>query len=426
LQLLIVFAERFSVFDLRTATACMSVIVCCSSTPAAQMEVNTQVDRSAGAARIGRLHVGAIASSSSPATATKCSIPSRFETVLNTNVREQNAFGSRTFRFDDAVNDRPGPGAYHRGRSLGAKSALSTSTKGSAAFAPNFKKDGETYGGAPVAPGPTSYLPFPTDTVVSSKEKKRLPVTAAFRNPQPRRLLKMKDGAKGVPGPCSYLPQDVGAPGAKCSAMSGKAVREVNDTVSNAPRRSLGPGEYFADSTQLSTFASAGSHGNGRGSHFNKSATARFGHDTGVAKKLSAVRQLPTTLGVSQRAPLPGVLGEVAQVRENEEARARQARGKTVPARPPPKSAMFADTVLDRFGKSTVRYTADDDTRIGPGTYEVDPQPQRMLISSAWALSGATRDDVGSKVHPPGPAYYQVSGDTKKVSHRMLSNDYWS
>eukprot|EP00759_Apiculatamorpha_spiralis_P049654 PhF_6_TR442/c0_g1_i1/m.167 len=93
--------------------------------------------RTAGkAVKSGRLRVGGIirtTATGGPGSVSKASIPSRYETILNTAPRERNAFGNRTLRFDDMDNERPGPGSYRIARTLKSKNP-SVSKKGNGFF----------------------------------------------------------------------------------------------------------------------------------------------------------------------------------------------------------------------------------------------------------------------------------------------------
>ena len=151
------------------------------------MELDTRVERAAGAApRGGKLRVGAHVPT---VGGSKASIPSRFEVVLNADAREANGFGRRTFRFDEPINDLPGPGAYSKPRNITNKSqlTLSCSTKGSAAFA----------GGSRAPPVHSTYTPGPA---AYSPEKPKAASaagpSAAFHQPSEKRMLRVAAVAK--------------------------------------------------------------------------------------------------------------------------------------------------------------------------------------------------------------------------------------
>ncbi len=171
------------------------------------MDTETRVERAAGAGpRAGRLHVGVRVQTVNGA---KASIPSRFETVLNTDARENNGFGRRTYRFDDPINDVPGPGAYSRSRAIVNKSQvnLSCSSKGSAAFASGTKMGPTLAPTSTFTPGPAAYSP--SDALIRNNAWSA--PTAAFANPQPRPLLKIKNRSRDAPGPGAYRPEDATA-----------------------------------------------------------------------------------------------------------------------------------------------------------------------------------------------------------------------
>eukprot|EP00759_Apiculatamorpha_spiralis_P049653 PhF_6_TR442/c0_g1_i1/m.166 len=82
-------------------------------------------------------------------------------------------------------------------------------------------------------------------------------------------------------------------------------------------------------------------------------------------------------------------------------------------------SSAFVTNLLDRFGRPTVRYVAEDDGIPGPGTYTLVKPKQSMLISSSWALSGNERFKEHKTFKPPGPAYYDVPEVKSKVDFHV-------
>lgn len=380
------------------------------------MDTQTRVARGAGAApRAGRLRVGCIAAAAAEGAGAKASIPSRFETVLNHDAHESNGFGRRTYRFDEPVNDLPGPGAYGKSRTVLNKSQvqLSYSKKGSAAFASESTS-------APIGnfrtPGPADYSPVTAKDVqkVTSKAS-----SAAFSAPTAKRLLRVKPGPVGAPGPGAYRPEDAARATlpAPTGGMTSFAPRDV--ATASPPKSSLpGPGE-FDIVTATSGFANAAKKNTNRTKHHAVPAEE-------TRAKAQALASLPASLE-QDRNVLPTVLRDVATERREQEQNVLLAPAfKPAPAKPKPRSAVFADTSLDRFGKPTVRYTAHDDAGLGPGAYEPEQKPKRMLVSSSWALSGTSRSDQKPRYAVPGPAFYSAPAQAKKVSHHMQSHDYWS
>jgi len=376
------------------------------------MDTETRVERAAGAApKNGKLRIGAHVPTVGGA---KASIPARFETVLNHDAREANGFGRRTFRFDEPVNDLPGPGAYGRSRAITNKTQLklSTSTKGSAAFASTSKPGGRLPTGA-YTPGPAAYdqRPSPVKTAGAGP-------SPAFKPPTEKRLLRVTAVVKDVPGPGAYRPEDA-APPKPGGRFTTLAPREVGPITQ--PATEPGPGEYLPDSAlnPLASYAKSHSHPAPRAS---TSPAAE------MKAKAEARPGLPPAMDSTTLAgPLPPVVREAAKERQERELTHKVAGAlKPVDQKPVPKSAAFADTCLDRFGKPTVRYTAGDDGNLGPGCYETEQKPRRMLISSSWALSTVERGGTKPRYAVPGPAYYAPPAAPKKTSHHMLSNAYWS
>jgi hypothetical protein len=378
------------------------------------MDTETRVDRAAGAGtRGGKLRVGAHVPTVGGA---KASIPSRFETVLNTDAREQNGFGRRTFRFDEPINDLPGPGAYSKSRSILNRSQvnLSCSAKGTAAFASNTK--GTTLVPTSVfTPGPAAYCPEKPRTQAMAGSAP----SAAFKNPSDRRMLRVTAVAKPVPGPGAYRPEDYGRekPG---GLMTTQGEREVGPL--KGPRLAPGPGEFQPES-----------YVNPLGSLAAKARSARprtppSSPQAAQARAAAAAKtSLPPVMLSDMGRDLPAAVVDAAAERHNRELRTLVAGAlRPVEAKPVARTAAFADTSLDRFGNPTVRYTAVDDGNLGPGAYELETKPRRMLISSSWALSAVERGSKKDRWAVPGPAYYSSEPSVNKVSHHMLSADYWS
>ena len=188
-----------------------------------------------------------------------------------------------------------------------------------------------------------------------------------------------------------------------------------------------GPGAYLG-SDMVSSFSKAQARGAPSAANLSRTTRGSEGlKPHPELEKQDALKTLPPSLTMGHRAELPDMLRSVAVDRAAQSHAAHAAKVTAPPLqKPAPRSAVFADTVLDRFGKPTVRYATHDDATIGPGSYEPDAQPKRMLIGSAWALSGVVRDPPKKSVNPPGPAYYQPASAPKQASHHMMSHDYWS
>ena len=377
--------------------------------------------RFAGRAGSGKRYVGFVAAQS--AATSKASIPSKFETVLNRDNHENVGFGRRTYRFDAPENDLPGPGSYGNfsdGIST-KKSTLSFSRAGTASFASGkktgFRDDAPLY----VSPGPGSY-----DTFVKKKEVTHLGPTSVFSTPTWKRPVARS--APLAPGPGSYdvVRSESSMRKVPCSAMSSRCPKDP----------SMGkalPVSSFLDIESSTTFKTV-DRTNVRPLAGMRSSTDRFKYNGPLAGAGGAVDSTGGGGGSPKKA-LPPLFSEIAQV--SALTKAPKLVQESLPEDPSPKrrgsslpvsssaaakqkaSPMFANTILDRFGRPTVRYTAPPPNNTGPGCYEVEKPPKKMLISSSWAVSAVPRDTLKDRYQPPGPAFYNVGDHTKQVSHRV-------
>lgn len=398
----------------------------------------------------GKLRTGVVASNGGAGA--KSSIPTRFETILNTGVRERNAFGRRTYRFDEQENDLPGPGSYNIRSSNPAKvvaaglakqSELSYSKKGSAAFAkvvgitPSVVRKG-------TQPGPGAYFSDIVPSDPAALDKRALGVDAkphaVFATPTPKPVIRPTRTANPVPGPGQYFSEGVPTTlQAPCSALCARSAANAHaaaappggaPVTSKAPH--LGPGSYLKAEHYSMTTKEAF-----RPSHFSLSGTSRFGPPKNHqdAEKRYLATALPPLLASSvdvDRLGVPVVVKQVRDLHYCDSLRQNTAPAglsttaevnTTSPSRDERRkpSAMFSETNLDRFGRPIIRYTAPPSDELGPGSYELESRPKRMLISSSWALSGSKRDEPHDRYLPPGPAYYSPprGGGPGRVSHRV-------
>jgi hypothetical protein len=365
-----------------------------------------QVTRFAGGKPSGgKLCVGAIAASG--LVHTKASIPNRFETVLNTGVRENNAFGRRTYRFDEPENDLPGPGSYGRGKSSVLRVPTNFSKKGSAAFASAQKAGFPEDAPVPMlsTPGPGAY------SLSDWKKAANQKGSPAFVAPVPKPLTKLAKPNLPAPGPGSYPPPDTWK-SVPCAAGASKAIR---DGFVLAEKGLVGPGEYqtarHLDSCVVRNPA--------RPSSFIASTTTRFGDRHREAVKLPpSVSQRDATNNLIVSVLSPQQQREVSPPRSNSPIA-------TAPRATSPKhTAAFAETNLDRFGRCTTRFSAQEPSDVGPGAYYNPPQSRRLLISSSWALSGVPRGGQdGDRYKVPGPCYYNPH-HTAPLSHHIPSKTW--
>lgn len=367
-----------------------------------------------GARRDGKLRTGVV--SAHAGEGAKASIPCRFETIFS-GQREHNAFGRRTYRFDDPEDDLPGPGAYSRDRSIVKQAAASFSKKGMSAFATPVGLMKQST--ASRAPGPGAYTKdvIPSNPALLDKgaHASERP-TAVFVNPTPKPVLRSVRPTPAPPGPGQYYPQDLPTTlNGPCAAMSSRAATgsPVGSQRSAVPD-SIGPGSYIKPEHVGLIVKDAM-----RPSHFSLSGTRRFGppkgHEEATRRVLST--SLPPILAASYDVDRLAVPSVVKEVREDQRRSVRsEGAGGSRTVKP---SFMFCDTNLDRFGNPVIRYTAPPSDALGPGSYELEKQPKRMLISSSWALSGTKRDEIKDRYQPPGPAYYSAPLSPSRVSHRV-------
>ena len=352
----------------------------------------------------GKLRVGIIAHSEGA----KASIPSRFETILNTGVRENDAFGRRTYRFNEAENELPGPGTYKaRVSAMKTRSDCSFSKKGSATFVAKvgFPDDAPVQ----ITPGPGAY-----EYVELAAASPTHKPSAAFAAPSQKHILRLARPPVSVPGPGTYHTEAQNR--VPCAAMTSKSPRR---TVTAPQAFSIGPGEYQSEQ-MLSTIKV---HEPLKMSCFARSGVDRFGHSAAGHKVFPTVLPpLMQTNAYEASDDIPPVVVEVAQSAPAIGKEDKLPQNDKKDKKP---SSMFSATNLDRFGRPIVHFTAREVDRLGPGSYNLETKQKRLLISSSWALSGVTRTELKDRYQPPGPAYYNPKGMSSHVSHRVSVTATW-
>eukprot|EP00760_Papus_ankaliazontas_P014836 PhM_4_TR16156/c0_g1_i2/m.77115 len=373
------------------------------------------LSRTAGCTKAGRLRVGGIirtVAAGGPGTASKASIPSRFETILNTGPRERDGFGNRTSRFGDTDNELPGPGSYRKPRSLVNKNP-GVSKKGMGSFASKTRIRDEELPPVVNIPGPGGYDLAKNPHALTSVHKHES-VTFCNRQTKP-----VKSNRINVPGPGAYG----SAPGMKAhdpdriSAVFRE--KEVQSLLYDPPKP--GPGDYDA----LTAGALTAPSSSGASCAF-KSTTTRSNATARGEDRLPAPSVLAPAAFLNQDDIHPSEFGAVLKHLKPEELK-QPTGGRVSHTRPQvtKPSSSFVCNLLDRFGNPTVRYVAEDDGNPGPGAYELIPERPQMLISSSWALSGSPRFREGAaaggaaKWKVPGPAYYNPPNLTTKVDHHV-------
>eukprot|EP00755_Sulcionema_specki_P035475 Sspe_Gene.2470::Locus_819_Transcript_12_13_Confidence_0.037_Length_2299::g.2470::m.2470 len=381
--------------------------------------------RSAGRAPIaGRIRVGQIVSTGSH---TKASIPSRFETILNTGEREKDAFGRRTHRFDDPENDLPGPGAYRKPRTL-MKTTPSLSSKGTGGFASTSKISVDQ-------PRPLFYTPGPGAYDTSSQTTPPRP-SPAFALPVERRAVAVSSSSTGVlPGPGEYA-TDHGTIQEKATQIKsgnyafGSRCARAAEKLKDVP----GPGEYHPHETSVRK--SQSTHA------VFKSTTKREGPstapspppiDTSVEGLVKALPKVPIPgpppghkpHGGQVKPTIASLMGTDVPVAKTSPA-ADEILQRKHQVKP---SSMFASTTLDRFGKPVVRFVPEEVENPGPGQYSTEKPAKRLLVSSSWALSASERFGPPVKEHfkPPGPAFYNppIQPERVKQSFHLNNKGLW-
>ena len=376
------------------------------------------IQRFAGRSSSGKRYVGFVAAQTS--VTSKASIPSKFETILNRDNHENVGFGRRTFRFDIPENDLPGPGTYAtvKGGISTKKSSLSFSNTGTSSFASSkragFKEDAPVF----VSPGPGSY-----NTFVKPKggEVLHMGPTSVFSTPTWRRPI--PKSAPVMPGPGAYdvIRAESAVRSVPCSAMSSKCPKDpaIGKPPAVGAYLDVEGATSFKAVNKTATKPLAGM----------RSTTDRFKYNGPLAGAGGS------TEGCSPKKVLPPLMADIAQVSALtkapalvQEALPEQTSPKRRGSAPQPTqkpSPMFANTILDRFGRPTIRYAAPPPNNVGPGSYEVERPAKKMLISSSWAVSAVPRDAPKDRYQPPGPAFYEVKSPQKQISHRVNSGG-WS
>ncbi|KAF0715886.1 Aste57867_3108 [Aphanomyces stellatus] len=327
------------------------------------------------------------------------SIPSKFETILNSGERETNAFGSRTNRFGEVENELPGPGAYYKPPTLLVTTATSgsVSTKG---MGTGFVSKVRRFNDRPTmpVPGPGQY-----STTISEKP--------TFN----RRI-----------GLSSFAPVE----------------RSSNQSAGNVP----GPGEYYHHNQELdshmekgnrSVFASRTTRGfvprvegPAPGQYENVLALERevqkhTKHTQGIFK--SNVRRVMTP---SSQVPGPGTYGVEKAEKCLHQDTIAQAQA----------SSMFKRGSADRFGYSVERKgdvlevpgakdrydTSSSRARAtGPGAYATETeQAASAAAANSVFKSSVKRGYIEKTSKAPGPAFYKPSSPAKK-SHLLNGTKKW-
>ncbi|KAJ9470705.1 hypothetical protein DIPPA_30172 [Diplonema papillatum] len=377
----------------------------------------------------GRLRLGQVVAQAS-ALGVKSSIPSRYETILFSGDREQNAFGRRTHRFDGADDDLPGPGHYRKPRSLLRKN-VSESKKGTCTFASASRISAEKPRPLFLTPGPGQYedgvAHSDGQSLGASAAKSGATGTVSFAKPVPRRALVGAAAPSGAapqpgPGPGDYHCEPPARPTAPSAIFSSKTPRDPAFQQLLLP--GPGPGDYDVAPQQ------AGFGVGGATPAFKHPSERSAGlHDPSLSELAKALPRPPPPPGVpAAKHPTqpasPGRPSSSSPTHSGGGGPADLIHSKR--SRPVP-SSMFASTLLDRFGRPVVRYVPEAINAPGPGQYEIEAAKQKLLISSSWAMSSTSRFKPASTEHfkPPGPAFYKPGAGEKQRSFLLNPKGKW-
>jgi hypothetical protein len=334
---------------------------------------NSAPSASGSQRRAGKLRTGVVAGNSG--LGSKSSIPTRFETILHKDNHEANAFGRRTYRFDEPENMLPGPGAYEKSRSIIKQSGVCVSKRGSSGFAAPVGLSG---GGIRKTPGPGAYSPecFPsTSTATHTSPTKPSP---AFVGPSPKPVLHLARPAAEPLGPGQYFTdQDRSTLTAPCAAVMNHTTTKPRVSVFAQPTN-VGPGQY-----EVQGYLGVGVKDPLQPSYFSLSGTSRFGlpksHQDAMQRTLAT--NLPPLLASScdvDRLGVPHVVREVQEKKWSDSG----ARAHSSSQSSNKSSSMFFETNLDRFGRPIVRFTAPESDALGPGRREATAHAHFELMGT--------------------------------------------
>lgn len=378
----------------------------------------------AGKQPLGRLRMGQIVN---PTQTQRASIPSKFETILNTGTREKDGFSRRTHRFDDIENERPGPGFYHRPETcVKDPKGEYTSKRGTGGFASSEVRFYEAPRPLFVTPGPGRYdgnkdisASIPSSLHTGPK------CTSSFAVPGPKRAV--PKNTVNLPGPGHYdTPLDEARSNRPNATF--KSTTKRNDMILG-DRDVPGPGHYSDAILKHRSVTEVAAAVQERPAFVSNPldpenprpappvTAAVFRSNTDRDGKMLHKEEPP--LDPKNLPPVPGMPPAPAAPLSPTKPKAVQqlgADGERI-ARP---SSMFAPTTLDRFGRPTVKFSLLNNKTPGPGEYEGEEVPKKQLITSSWAMSGVERFPKGKNKRsykPPGPAFYNPKDQGKQSFH---------
>lgn len=281
----------------------------------------------------------------------------------------QKGFGCQSKRFGGPEHVVPGPGLYHKPRTLlrEMETCGSVSKLGySIGFVSRVKRFEDHADDDDAVPGPGKYQ------VPLSSLKKVQPRRTSDSSLSPDCI----PAADPSPGPGEYDPKFVQHRLGIRSSFTRKTHARIQPKEEAPP-----PGSYYTPLRASST----------------RSAVSAF--------RSRAKRGMEL---VSACTPGPGEYG----------------RGDSIPEQKVRPSSVFATSSLDRFGEpyeqKSTKYNVP-----GVGHYET-PKMERLgnQIASSF-LSRSKRGFEASSMAPPGPAYYKPKDVINKRSHLLNVGRYW-
>lgn len=323
-----------------------------------------------------------------PFQSTPVSIPSKMETVLYKEDRENMGFGSHALRFEDSRDENPGPGTYQLKKEFG-KIADSDSfgKRGTGGFASKSRRFRPlNAGGAPI-PGPGAY----TEVLKPRPKKDFSNQSPVFVSP--KLIPQREKGA--VPGPGAYtVPETTNTTITHSFTKSNKL--NQGHTFSDEP----GPATYFRDPVQMRTMG----------------GSAAFTHPS-RRKFLSVHPDLP----VPRR-----------HLTDTEGVFVRQCGGATdkIPGPGTYDCDVPENTTFNAKGSSFFQHHSTVRVRPihvnpGPGMYDAPILCRTNVptITSSFVSVVDRQPDITKDA--PGPAFYHISVPTERTSFHLNVKKRW-
>eukprot|EP00397_Hematodinium_sp_SG-2012_P043003 GEMP01047691.1.p1 GENE.GEMP01047691.1~~GEMP01047691.1.p1 ORF type:complete len:356 (+),score=70.37 GEMP01047691.1:60-1127(+) len=325
---------------------------------------------------------------------TVASIPSKLETVLYHDERENMGFGSHSLRFEEDRDERPGPGSYATTKHF-SQTAESDSfgRRGSGGFASRTLRFRRGVCARMLVPGPGAYDAEKLERKHFGKRRQ----TRVFEKPNngPPKLFGRPPRCS--PGPGTYTTKDESASTNVC-ASSFKSKFGQQTGVWEAPP-GPGPTTYFVDQQLQKRVKES--------AVFKPPSTRKVlsvHPDLPVSTDLydkegDFVRQCGTMIAAN---PGPGAYDVIGVVDNGFSSKG---------------SSMFQSKIMVPRHKELIDP--------GPGLYEPPLWPKRHLSSFASAFRSETERQQGSMTAAPGPAFYEVGVPDDRKSFHLNVQKRW-